>query len=94
MSLDLLKFLLWTGPKQLRYLSYSRWLAEEGGAGDPVSQHAAAGSLSGMDLSTPLPLPCPLLALLHSISLLSTDGTQVSPGAHRPSPPGTGKSQA
>lgn len=31
---------------------------------------------------------------LHSISLLSTDGTQVTPGAHCPSPPGTGKHQS
>lgn len=33
----------------------------------------------------------PFLQPLHSISLLSTDGTQVTPGAHCPSPPGTGK---
>lgn len=37
-------------------------------------------------------LPCPSRQPPHSISLLSTDGTQVSPGAHCPSPPGTGKS--
>uniref|UniRef100_A0A8D2BAV8 Histone deacetylase n=1 Tax=Sciurus vulgaris TaxID=55149 RepID=A0A8D2BAV8_SCIVU len=43
-----------------------------------------------MDHSTTLPLPCPLPAILHSISLLSTDGTQVSPGAHSLSLPGTG----
>lgn len=40
------------------------------------------------------PFPTPPLQPLHALSLLSTDGTQVSPGAHCPSPPGTGKSQA
>uniref|UniRef100_A0A7N5P6Z4 Histone deacetylase n=2 Tax=Ailuropoda melanoleuca TaxID=9646 RepID=A0A7N5P6Z4_AILME len=37
--------------------------------------------------------PFPTLSLkpLHALSLLSTDGTQVSPGARCPSPPGTGR---
>lgn len=35
--------------------------------------------------------PFASLQPLHSFSLLSTDGTQVTPGAHCPRPPGTGK---
>lgn len=52
-----------------------------------------AGSLPGLP---PPPRPhfsvsCPRPS--HSIFLLFTDGTQVSPGAHGPSLPGTGKSR-
>lgn len=59
--------------------------ARFGSAQARVGPPAAAGSLRGLARSAPPLQP------LHALSLLSTDGTQVSPGAHCPSPPGTGK---
>ena len=73
------------------------WLVSGGGASfwharAGVGPPGQAGSLPGLALS-PLP-PLPLLSWqpIHSISLLCTDGTQVSPAAPCSSPSVIGKS--
>ena len=73
------------------------WLASSGGARfwharAGVGPPGQAGSLPGLALFPLPPLPFLSWQLIHSISLLCTDGTQVSPAAPCSSPPIIGKS--